>query len=195
MKYDIESIKKRKNNTKIIKRILDVILIILIYHIVLLAISYINKMENISFFGYKAYIITTNSMEPTIKKESVIIVKKCNESDLKENDIITFKQGQEIITHRIIKVENTDYGKQYITKGDNNNTEDLEKVKYNTIEGKQILTIPNLGKLINALEDSIILLIIALVLLILCFYKILVQEKRDNRREKKRFEDEKSSRN
>ncbi len=50
MKYDIDSIKKRKENEKFIRRIFYVILIIVIYNLVLLALSYINNLENFSLF-------------------------------------------------------------------------------------------------------------------------------------------------
>lgn len=191
MKYDIENINKRKKNTKIIKGILDVIIIILLYNIILVFISCINKIDDISLFGYKAYMITTDSMTPAINAGDVIIVKKVQEEKLQAGDVITFKQKDKVITHRITNIDEQDGKKQYTTKGDNNNLEDNEKIEYANIEGKNVLTIPKLGYVINMLENQIVFLLIVLILLILLFLKIKKDEKRENRREKKKIEQEK----
>lgn len=194
MKYDKESINKRNQNKKIAKKIIDIILIILVYNIILVAISNMDKLDEINIFGYKAYAIKSDSMEPTIKNGDVIIIKKIPEEKLEDGDIITFKQNADIITHRISKIEEEN-GKKYITKGDNNNLEDSAKITYQEIKGKKVITIPYLGKIMNILENKIVFLIILLIILIICFYKIQKQEKSEIRREKKKIEDEKKQQN
>lgn len=191
MKYDIENINKRKKNTKVVKRILDVIIIILLYNIILVLISCVNKIDDISVFGYKAYRITTDSMAPSINAGDVTIVKKVQEEKLQVGDVITFQQQAKVITHRITNIEEQDGKKVYTTKGDNNNLEDNEKIEYASIEGKNVLTIPKLGYIINMLENQIVFLLIILILLILLFFKIEKNEKIENRREKKKIEQEK----
>ena len=83
-------------------------------------------------------------MEPSINNGDVIITKEYKEEDLQTGDVITFEQNQEVITHRIQKIEEdqTTKEKTYITKGDNNNIEDSENIKFSAIIGKCILTIP-----------------------------------------------------
>lgn len=191
MKYDIETINKRKKNAKITKRIIDIIIIILLYNIILVFISCINKIEDISLFGYKAYRITTDSMSPSINTGDVIIVKKVQEEKLQAGDVITFKQQDKVITHRITHIDEQDEKKQYTTKGDNNNLEDNEKIEYSEIEGENVLTIPKLGYFIYALENQIVFLFIILILLITLFFKIRKDEKLENRREKRKIEQEK----
>lgn len=191
MKYDIETINKRKKNAKITKRIIDIIIIILLYNIILVFISCINKIEDISLFGYKAYRITTDSMSPSINTGDVIIVKKVQEEKLQAGDVITFKQQDKVITHRITHIDEQDGKKQYTTKGDNNNLEDNEKIEYSEIEGENVLTIPKLGYFIYALENQIVFLFIILILLITLFFKIRKDEKLENRREKRKIEQEK----
>lgn len=192
MKYDLESINKRKENIKIAKKVIEIIAIIVIYNIVLMAISSANKINIINIFGYKSYIIKTNSMEPTISINDVVIAKKVKKQDIKKGDVITFLQEGEVITHRITKIdENGDY----TTKGDNNNIEDTFKITYDNIEGKHILTIPYLGKIIQILDNQIVFLIITLIVLIFIFIMIQNQEKRENRREKKKIEDRKRKNN
>ena len=188
MKYDIESINKRKENVKIAKKIIEIIAIILIYNIILIALSSANKISVVNILGYKSYIIKTNSMEPTISINDVVITKKVKKEKIKKGDVITFLQDGEVITHRITQID--DNG-NYTTKGDNNNIEDIFKITYENIEGKHILTIPYLGKIVQALDNKIVFLIITLIILIFMFITILNQEKRENRREKKKIEDKK----
>lgn len=129
-------------------------------------------------------------MEPSIKNGDVVITKKVPEEKIQVGDIITFKQDADIITHRISRIEEEN-GKKYITKGDNNNIEDSSKITYQEIKGKEIITIPYLGKIINILQNKIVFWIILLIILIMCFYKIQKQEKSEIRREKKKIEDAK----
>ena len=188
MKYDVESINKRKEKEKIVKRIIEIIAIILIYNIILIIISSING-KDFSILGYKAYIVNTNSMEPTIEVGDIVIIKKVKAEKLNQGDVITFAQEGEVITHRITKIETEEKSTQYVTKGDNNNTEDTLKIKYEDIIGKEILTIPQLGKVMQLLDSKIILLIIILIILICAFVKIQKKEKLENRREKKKIEE------
>ena len=188
MKYDVESINKRKEKKKIVKRIIEIIAIILIYNIILIIISSING-KDFSILGYKAYIVNTNSMEPTIEVGDIVIIKKVKAEKLNQGDVITFTREGEVITHRITKIETEEKSTQYVTKGDNNNTEDTLKIKYEDIIGKEILTIPQLGKAMQLLDSKIILLIIILIILICAFVKIQKKEKLENRREKKKIEE------
>ena len=185
MKYDIKSIEKRKKIAKNIKNILYVILIILIYNMVLIGVSSTNKFKNINLFGYKSYVITSASMEPEIKLGDVIVSKVTKQQNLQKGDVITFKKNQDVITHRIVDIENNEEKKYYVTKGDNNKYEDLEKIEYGQIEGKYIFKISKLGKFIILLDNKIVILIIMLAILILCFMKIQKDEKKEIRREKK----------
>ena len=191
MKYDIKNINKRNKNVKIAKKVIDVIIIILLYNIILVFISCLNKIDDFSLFGYKAYIITTDSMKPSINSGDVSIVKETKEEKLEIGDVITFKRDNKVITHRITNIEEQDDKKLYTTKGDNNNIEDNEKIEYSQIEGKNVLTIAKLGYLINALENQVVFLFIVLILLILLFFKIKKEEKKEHRREKRKIEQEK----
>lgn len=187
MKYDIDSIENRRKKEKNIKNILKIVLIILIYNLILLVVSAIDNKKDISVWGFKAYIITTSSMEPTIKIGDVVICKEANDEEIKDGDVITFsKNGGVITTHRVIKIEEKENGsKIYVTKGDNNTLEDEEKIESKEVKGKMTAIIPKLGKIIKLCTNNIIILIILLVVLILYFMKILINEKRDIRREKR----------
>ena len=146
-------------------------------------------------FGYKSYIIKTNSMEPTININDVVINKDVSQEEINVGDVITFLHNGEVITHRITKIENDGDITKYTTKGDNNNIEDTFKITYEEIKGKHVLTIPYLGKIVQLLENKLLFLIILLIILIFMFAQLQNQEKRDNRREKKKIENQKREQN
>ena len=189
MKYDSESIQRRRKIEMSLKKIVNVLLIIVIYNILLVMISAMNNIEQIQILGYKAYVITTNSMEPNIKAGDAIIVKKGKEENLKVNDVITFQKGANRITHRITEIIDKEGQKIYITKGDSNKIEDTEGVTYDKVLGKKIIRIPYLGKILNVLNNQLVFLIFVFILLVLYFWKIVAEDKKENRREKRIEED------
>lgn len=189
MKYDIDSIKKRKEINNRIKKIIFIFLVIMLYNIVLLYMSYIDKFDTPQFYIYKAYIISTESMQPTLNKGDVIIIKKAKKEDLKENDIITYKDKGEIITHRIVEIKPN--GNRYITKGDNNIAKDEQSLSFEDIEGKLVLKIPHLGNMVAGLKNGIVIILTILIFLIIHLNRIGMKEKSETRRIKKKIEDEK----
>lgn len=100
---------------------------------------------------YSAFVIISPSMEPNIKVQDAVIVKKANTKDLKKGDIITFNSTDSrfagvTITHRIVDIiKDTKGNLMFRTKGDNNNVEDATLVRGEDLVGKVILKIPKIG--------------------------------------------------
>lgn len=77
----------------------------------------------------------TNSMDPFIDKGATgIEIIPNSESEIKLGDIIAFGQGSNLIIHRVIKIGEDDYGKYFVTKGDNNTENDGIKVRFDNIK-------------------------------------------------------------
>lgn len=193
MKYDLKSIKKRKKIEKNIRKIVFIIIIIMLYNGVLLFISYANKTHDFSIFGMRLFIITTESMEPYIKKDDIIITKNVKQEQIKEGDVISFERNEKIITHRVVKINDSNGKITFVTKGDNNTIEDEERVEYDEIKGRCFIRIPKLGVFIKQIENQIVVLSILLVILIVYFFKMINDEKIDKRREKKLKKDKENN--
>lgn len=168
MLYTKEAIEKRKDKAKRIRTVISIIAYILIiplliYNISLIAQAVINPDKTPSFLGIKTYTIISGSMEPAIKVGDIIIVKDTQGNDLKINDVISFRQGQTVVTHRIVEIQEKDGEKLYITKGDNNNIEDSGEALYSQIEGKVIGRIPFLGRISRMLQGKVMMIVIALM--------------------------------
>lgn len=127
------------------KKILKVISIIMIICVIFVMFIYVQKnrdriAENMNF---RILCVKSNSMYPTLKINDLVVIKKSNTYN--ENEIVTYKfTDNYLITHRIIKKQ----GNSYITKGDNNNVEDENKVEIQDIKGKVILIINTKIKLL-----------------------------------------------
>ncbi len=183
IKKKSEKIDKRK---KLIKLIIYIMIIpIIFYNISLIFFSIINKSETPNFFGIKTFVIISGSMEPNLKISDIVIIKKCEQNELKENDIISFRSGQSVITHRINQIIETENGVEYITKGDNNNTKDNGTVKFNDIEGKYIGKIEYLGKVVLYLKNKTVIISIIIIFYLIYAHEMKTNEKLQLRREKR----------
>ena len=114
---------------------------------------YVTKGDKYEPF-FSVYTIVSGSMEPTIKVYDVIINTKVNDpKDVKVNDVITFTSTSDIsngktVTHRVIGVREMDDGSTcYVTRGDNNTTEDPSCATYSNVIGKVSAVVPGLGKI------------------------------------------------
>lgn len=108
------------------------------------------------FAGIQSYVVVSGSMEPTIPVGSLVFAKEVEPATLQKGDIIVFYSteaaspsggvnGAIPITHRVVE-NNTEAG-EVITKGDANESEDMNPAAYINIVGKVFTHIPGLGLL------------------------------------------------
>lgn len=159
--------KNKKGHSKIYIVIYVVLLLLLVYNSTLIIQSIIFPNKTPSFLGIKTYVIVSGSMRPELNIGDIAIVKQVEETTLNTGDIISFREGQSVITHRIDSVQKTDNDIKYQTKGDNNNTTDQNLVKKNNIEGKMIGKIPYLGYLLILLQNKYIIITFIVIYYIL----------------------------
>lgn len=131
-------------HNKIFEKIKKIIINLIIFILVVIAIISVyafiqlnvQNKEYINIFGYSVFSAETGSMSPTIEKGDIIIIKIGDE--IRENDIITYKKENVLITHRIAKID----GDTIIARGDYNNTDD-EPIKKENVIGRTVFIINN----------------------------------------------------
>jgi len=133
--------------------------ILIIMVIIILSICVIkNRQVLCEKLPVRLLIVKSNSMYPTLQIGDFILIKRNN--DYKKGDIITYDyESNYLVTHRIIEKNNN----FFITKGDNNNSEDDKFIQLDNIKGKVILILNRKNQI------SIFLLMIFLVLF--CLFK------------------------
>lgn len=165
---------------KILKRIIWVILIMIciplaIYNMTILIKTKIHPEQTADFLGFKVFVVQSGSMVPNIQINDLIVVKEVSEKELKENDVITFHDGDDIVTHRIVKIELQNGIKHYITKGDNNNTNDSGSRVYSDIEGRVVFTFSKGGHFLSLFQGPTSMI----MLVIMIFMAFLLNDRRD----------------
>lgn len=111
-------------NFKLIKKII-------ISFLVLVAIIVIQLFFGISY-------VPTNSMEPFIMKESLVLSQKTSFTP-KVGDICIYNNSSNVkIIHRIVDIKTENGEKKYQFKGDNNKKTDTELVSASQIKAKYI---------------------------------------------------------
>lgn len=95
--------------------------------------------------GYKALIVTSGSMEPSIKTGSLVLIKPSE--SYRAGDVITFESSGSKIptTHRIVDVSAKSGVEYYKTKGDANENVDGAEVRKSDVLGKVFLSVPYAG--------------------------------------------------
>lgn len=145
---------------------LVIVLPFLIFNLTLIIKSKLYPDKIADFMGYKPFIVMSGSMETTINIGDLVIVKKVNSSSIHTGDIIAFKNGNIVISHRVKEVINDSGTYKFKIKGDNNNVADDFIVNSDAIEGIFVNKIPGLGSILLFLGKPIGLLMVILVIII-----------------------------
>ena len=151
---------------KIIKKTINIILIIIIIFLSIYALLRVtNKVE--------IYKVETGSMEDNIHAGDYILILK--KSNYKKGDVVTYTANGYYVTHRIVK-ENDD---KVITKGDANNKED-EEISKKEIIGKVIF---NGGVLNFVIKFKYVLVLLLLSIYLFTYYFDSCKNEKNKRKE------------
>ena len=126
--------------------------------------------------NYKLFVVMSGSMEPTIKTGSVVVVKP--EKTYVKGDVITFQdptKSKTTITHRIFEAS----GSAFLTKGDANKTPDTTEIRKGQILGKEILTVPFIGFVINFAKTQVGLILLVIIPAVIIVYNELLSIKNE----------------
>ncbi len=114
-----------------------------------------------SIFGYKAYIVRSNSMKATdFAAGDLVLSKEVDPATLKVGDIITFQSTNaesygEIVTHKIRSITTDAHGNPaFVTYGTTTNTDDGSIVEYGYVRGKYQFSIPKVGSFFMFLKTT-----------------------------------------
>lgn len=111
-------------------------------------------------YRYDFFIVTSGSMKPTIDVGSMVVVD--TKREIQNNDVITYKKNDVVVTHRLIDINNGDL----ITKGDANTTNDLTTIKINDVIGSVVLNIPIIGYFLVLIRNHLVIFVFVVILLI-----------------------------
>lgn len=141
-----------------------------------------------SVFGYKPFIVLSGSMESDIHKGDLIIAKEYDPTKLKVKDIIAFRDAENTVTtHRIIDIVENDGEKYFITKGDNNDTQDLNLVALSDVEGIYVFRIPGIGSMMESLSKPTTIMVLVFMITAAFVIGFMISNKKERDLERKEF--------
>ena len=184
MEYDIEKISNKIKNKRMTKKIFKYIIlnILIILFIINLILSF---EENTHILGIYMFNIVSESMEPTLEINDVVVVKMCEATQLQKGDIITFQQDGRIISHRILDITKDKKIIKFRTKGDNNEIPDSDLIPESQVYGKVLFSIKKIGKIISYIQN-IRGLINIVFFVIIVYILVSLRDKQKNTRKMKR---------
>nr|DAO88762.1 MAG TPA: signal peptidase I, archaeal type [Caudoviricetes sp.] len=168
-----------KKALNVIKNIFVWLMVILAVCMMIFTVVSVNTFDRSdrSLFGYKAFIVLSDSMSKTdFSAGDLVLIKEVEPSTLKEGDIISYTSRNtanygETVTHKIRSLTTDANGEPgFITYGTTTDTDDETVVTYPYILGKYKSHIPKVGKFFQFLKTTpgyIVCILIPFLLLIL----------------------------
>lgn len=155
-----------------------ILLPLLLINLVIIVKGSLSPNEIPTVFGYAPMAVITGSMntgeDDAIKAGDLVVTKKTDVDKLRAGDIIMFKNNRSAIIHRIVSYDSE--SNTFTTKGDANNTEDLDPVQKKNIIGKYVGRVPKAGNLILFSKTPLgILICIGIPILLLLGYDFMAK--------------------
>lgn len=169
---------------------------IIVLSVFLLMVVFQRFLPNESFFGYKIFVIVSESMKPSLDIGDVILTKEVSADSIKVKDVITYdgisdNMRGKIITHQVVKImeEKVESSgkRQYIfyTQGTNNTIIDSTAVYEKQIHGKLIYKFHIISLISKTIRTTLGLIIFVIIpLSILFVFEIMDIRKELNERRK-----------
>ena len=130
-----------------------------------------------SIFGYKAFIVLSDSMSKTdFNAGDLVLVKEVDPATLKAGDIISYQSTNtenygEVVTHKIRELTTDAEGNPgFVTYGTTTDQNDENNVTYSFVLGKYQTKLPGVGKFFQFLKTTpgyIVCIFLPFLLLIL----------------------------
>ena len=143
---------------------------LLLINVTLIVKSYTSPDKVPDFLGYKPFIVLSGSMEPSIMTGDMVFVKETDPDSLKVGDVIAYKSGSAVVTHRTVEVKSENGETRYVTQGDANNAADQGMVKPADVEGiyqRRVAGAGNLAMFMQTTTGMILFVVCPLVLFVL----------------------------
>ena len=183
---------KVKKIFKIIKGIINTIIVLVVLSFVLLVCLQRFSDNRISFLNYRIFTVVTGSMEPRYKIGDVLIAKEKDPSEIKIGDAISYlaEKGEiknRVVTHEVVNItrdENGDY--LFHSKGIVNLVEDpvvhQDRVYGVVVYKTKILSF--VRKMISTDLGMLLFVVIPILYIIISEMIATLIEKEEKRREK-----------
>lgn len=102
--------------------------------------------------GHHLFVVSGASMEPSIAKGTLAVVRSTVPAALAVGDVVTFQHKGATVTHRIAGIDEYGDARAFRTKGDANEVADPEPVAFDGEVGLLVAQVPLAGYLLGLLQ-------------------------------------------
>lgn len=109
--------------------------------------------------GFRALIVRSGSMEPTVSTGDVVVTRLVRPSAVSKGDIVTFQdpsRAGELVTHRVVKTRRDGDVVSFVTRGDANSGQEEWSVDADGTVGAMAFRIPKAGYLLAWLRTPVV---------------------------------------
>lgn len=179
---DTPSAKKKPAAVGVVCNVLFVCAVLLTIVLVVLSFAQGDGKRNVSVLGVSTYVVLSDSMSPTFNAGSLVVAYRSAPERIEVGDIITFMaHGTDVlVTHRVVRIEDTGSGPSFITKGDANNGDDRNPVTAGQLQGKVVFWINGVGRLVAPLRNPFVLVCLIVFLTVIVFLPDVIRKLRQN---------------
>jgi signal peptidase len=106
--------------------------------------------------GWQPVVVLSGSMEPKIPVGGLAFLAPVHPDEVETGDVISYRLGNVRVTHRVVEVLTDDQvALAFRTKGDANNDVDAGVVSASQVEGREVWTVPRLGRVAQLLDSRL----------------------------------------
>lgn len=185
-----------KKALSIAGKILTILIAVFSVGIMIFTIVSVNTIgKDAALFGYKPYIVTSNSMQDTFQAGDLTVSKQVDPATLEPGDIVTFRSidpvnyGQ-VVTHKIKSITTYEGKPAFVTYGTTTGVEDAYPVPFSQVLGQYQFRLPGMGNFFYFLKSTagyVTVILLPFLLLIILqavkFFKLVGQYKEEQRAE------------
>ena len=185
-----------KKALSIAGKILTILIAVFSVGVMIFTIVSVNTIgKDAALFGYKPYIVTSNSMQDTFQAGDLTVSKQVDPATLEPGDIVTFRSidpvnyGQ-VVTHKIKSITTYEGEPAFVTYGTATGVEDAYPVPFSQVLGQYQFRLPGMGNFFYFLKSTagyVTVILLPFLLLIILqavkFFKLVGQYKEEQRAE------------
>lgn len=185
-----------KKALSIAGKILTILIAVFSVGIMIFTIVSVNTIgKDAALFGYKPYIVTSNSMQDTFQAGDLTVSKQVDPATLEPGDIVTFRSidpvnYSQVVTHKIKSITTYEGEPAFVTYGTTTGVEDAYPVPFSQVLGQYQFRLPGMGNFFYFLKSTagyVTVILLPFLLLIILqavkFFKLVGQYKEEQRAE------------
>lgn len=146
---DLEQMKKALSIAGRAVTVLILLFTVFVMIFTIVSVSTVGK-DDASIFGYKPYIVLSDSMQDTFAVGDMSVSKAVDPETLEAGDIITFKSidpanYEQVVTHKIREITTYEGEPAFVTYGTTTGVDDAYPVPFKNVIGEYKFHLPKMG--------------------------------------------------